>query len=416
MGSASRWYLHQSLLDLQRNLASINVPIRFLSGTASQLLPAVARKSSASRMVWNRVVEPGQEIIDQHIRSVLTTMGLSVKIHQDDCLLMPGSALKKDGTPYRVFTPFWRQVEERLGAAGVQSRLYPPPPAAARTFDCDPAEVDQLQLLGPHPWYLKLAAYWQPGEASAHQLLETFLHSKVATYEGQREIPASAGTSQLSPALHFGEISAARVYSLCQEAMLHEPDEHARIGLRRFLTELGWREFARHVLHACPDTPQVSLDRRFERPGAWELDPEGTMLHAWEHGRTGVPLVDAGMRELWETGWMQNRVRMVAASFLTKNLGIHWRDGARWFWDTLVDADLASNTLAWQWVAGCGTDAAPYYRIFNPELQARKFDPDQLYIQRWLGKDAVRPAIVDLKASRNQALSRYQSVIRPATA
>lgn len=140
------------------------------------------------------------------------------------------------------------------------------------------------------------------------------------------------------------------------------------------------------------------------------------MLHAWEHGRTGVPLVDAGMRELWETGWMQNRVRMVAASFLTKNLGIHWRDGARWFWDTLVDADLASNTLAWQWVAGCGTDAAPYYRIFNPELQARKFDPDQLYIQRWLGKDAVRPAIVDLKASRNQALSRYQSVIRPATA
>lgn len=358
IGSASRWYLHQSLLDLQKSLAAINVPIRYLTGSATQQLPAVARETGASRVVWNRVVEPGQENIDKRIGTALTTAGLSFEIYDDDCLLMPESALKKDGTPYRVFTPFWRQVVERLGAAGVQSRLHPHPAAVAQTFDCNPAEVDRLQLLDGRPWHRKLHAYWQPGEASAHHLLETFLQSKIAAYEEQREIPASVGTSRLSPALHFGEISAARVYSLCQEALLHEPHERARKSLRRFLTELGWREFARHVLHAYPDTPRVSLDRRFERPGAWALDPEGELLRAWQLGRTGMPLVDAGMRELWETGWMHNRVRMIVASFLTKNLGIHWQAGASWFWDTLVDADLASNTLAWQWVAGCGTDAA----------------------------------------------------------
>ena len=416
IGGASRWYLHQSLLNLQKSLATINVRIRFLSGSATRQIPAVARETGASRVVWNRVVEPGQENMDEQIRSVLSTAGISVKIYADDCLLMPESALKKDGGPYRVFTPFWRQVEERLGVAGVQSRLHPRPAAVAQTFDCDPAEVERLKLLDRHPWHLKLDKYWQPGEVSAHRLLETFLDSKIAAYQEQREIPASAGTSQLSPALHFGEISAAGVYSLCQEALLHEPHEGARNSLRRFLTELGWREFARHVLHAYPDTPRVSLNRHFERPGAWALDPEGELLRAWQHGRTGIPLVDAGMRELWETGWMHNRVRMIVASFLTKNLGIHWQQGARWFWDTLVDADLASNTLAWQWVAGCGTDAAPYYRIFNPELQARKFDPDQVYIRRWLGKDAIWPAVVDLKASRNQALKRYQSVIRPTEA
>ncbi|PUB89631.1 MAG: hypothetical protein DBP00_02000 [gamma proteobacterium symbiont of Ctena orbiculata] len=319
---------------------------------------------------------------------------------------------KKDGTPYKVFTPFWRHASDLVQQIGVEQCLFPRPRPAKDPLSTDSLEVEKLGLLDEHPWHQKLQAYWSPGERSALKMLSRFLQESIDGYDDWRDFPARQGTSRLSAALHFGELSAARIYAVCQGRLAHEAGEGARAGIRSFLAEIGWREFSRHLLHAFPLSPAISLNRRFEHPGAWVQDDNDRQLRAWQRGETGIPLVDAGMHELWESGWMHNRVRMVTASFLTKNLGIHWRQGAAWFWDTLVDADLASNTLGWQWVAGCGADAAPYYRIFNPHLQARKFDSAGEYIHRWLG-DCIDPApLVDLGASRVQALQRYQAAIR----
>jgi deoxyribodipyrimidine photo-lyase len=243
-------------------------------------------------------------------------------------------------------------------------------------------------------------------------LLSGFLQQKVEGYDEHRDLPYYQGTSRLSAALHFGELSVARLFAICQGRLMHEANQGTGRDIQRFLTQVGWREFSRHVLIAFPQTPTISMNRRFEHPGAWVEDVDNRQLLAWQRGETGIPLVDAGMRQLWESGWMHNRVRMVVASFLTKNLGIHWREGAHWFWDTLVDADLASNTLGWQWVAGCGTDAAPYYRIFNPQLQAKKFDPKGEYIHQWSGDEIGLAPLVDLGDSRTQALQRYQVAIR----
>jgi deoxyribodipyrimidine photo-lyase len=311
-----------------------------------------------------------------------------------------------------VFTPFWRRAYEFLAAGGFQERLLAAPRAVGAALRPDPGAVDRLELLGPVDWHSKLERHWRPGESAALDRWAAFFEADIADYDADRERPDIPGTSMLSPALHFGEISALRLYAQCAGRLADEPDEGARAGIIRFMMELGWREFARHVLHAWPDLPNRSLDRRFDRPEAWESDVDGRMLRAWRQGETGFSLIDAGMRQLWETGWMHNRVRMVVASFLTKNLGIHWREGAHWFWDTLVDADLASNTLGWQWVAGCGTDAAPYYRIFNPETQAQKFDPDHTYRAHWLGEGLRPTPVLDLKASRARALARYQHAIK----
>lgn len=411
-GAASRWYLHHSLLSLQQDLAAIGVPLRCLTGAVVEALPAYVARLGASQVYWNRLVEPVQETRDEAVRTALEASGVTVKTFDDDCLLMPERLHKSDGSVCRVFTPFWRRATELLGTQALNHRLSGPPVKAAQPIGPHTDRVTDLDLLPSHPWHEKLHAHWQPGEAEALRLLADFLQSKVAEYTEQRDMPASSGTSRLSAALHFGEISVVRIHALCEQALVCEQNEQVRSGIHRFLTEIGWREFARHVLHAFPQTPDRSLNERFEREGAWAPDPDDRLLRAWQRGETGIALVDAGMRELWETGWMHNRVRMVVASFLTKNLGIHWSEGARWFWDTLVDADLASNTLGWQWVAGCGTDAAPYYRIFNPDTQAKKFDPEGAYISRWLGNREAGLAMVELKASRAQALERYQSAIR----
>ncbi len=415
-GAASLWYLHHSLVELQKSLAGIGVPLRVFSGSAETRLSAFCAEIGASNVYWNRVVEPAQEAVDQEVGKVLSRAGIIFSVFPDDCLIMPEQAYKKDGSAYRVFTPFWRSLQERLETQPLQARLSPLPSGSRQPIACSTADLDVLQLLPEHPWHLKLHAHWQPGEVSAQRLLETFLEIKCAQYETHRDYPAIDGTSRLSPALHFGEISVVRVYAACREAGMFEPDENTRSGIRRFLSEIGWREFARHMLHAFPQTAENSLNARFDQDAAWEPDPGDRLLYAWQHGETGIALVDAGMRELWQTGWMHNRVRMIVASFLTKNLGIHWREGARWFRDTLVDADLASNTLGWQWVAGCGTDAAPYFRVFNPDTQARKFDPEGRYISRWLANRLQAPPIVDLKASRARALDRYQRVIRQTVA
>jgi deoxyribodipyrimidine photo-lyase len=412
MGAASRWYLHHSLVELQQGLARIGVPLRLLVGSSETLLPAFCAEHAVSQVYWNRVVEPLREANDERLKSLLSRVGIDCRVFPDDCLLMPEQGCKADGSAYRVFTPFWRSLQNRLHIPDLQLRMHPMPRASAEPVACSPTAVDALQLLPRHPWQLKLHHHWQPGEASAQRLLESFVENKLAHYEVQRDLPAVDGTSRLSPALHFGEISVAQVYVYCSEVLMHEPDEAVRSATRRFLSEIGWREFGRHVLHAFPHTSEHSMKRLFDQDGIWEPDPDERLLHAWQRGETGIALVDAGMRELWETGWMQNRVRMIAGSFLTKNLGIHWREGARWFRDTLVDADLASNTLGWQWVAGCGTDAAPYFRIFNPDTQASKFDAEGHYIARWLDDRMRRPPIVDLKLSRARALQRYKRAIR----
>ena len=243
-----------------------------------------------------------------------------------------------------------------------------------------------LQALGLPPcirWDAGLAAAWHPGEAAAFARAEAFLRADVADYPERRDLPGQTGTSRLSPHLHFGEIGPRQLVSIARQAGESK-------GSDAFLRELGWREFAHHLLYHFPHTPQAPLDDRFT---AFPWREEGTeaLLGAWQRGRTGIPLVDAGMRELWETGWMHNRARMVAASLLTKNLRIPWQLGARWFWDTLVDADLANNTLGWQWTAGCGADAAPYFRVFNPVRQGERFDPDGTYVRRWC-PEARRPA------------------------
>ena len=410
-GGASRWYLDRSLRSLQDSLASLGIPLHLERGGPALRIGALANRLGCRRVYWNRLVEPGQAALDDALMRTLLQAGVSVRTFDDDCLIMPEHLRRSDGSPYRVFTPFWRRAYALLEAGGFHDRLPATPGAVGEPLPADPTAVDRLGLLDPNAWHRKLARHWQPGERTALDRWAAFFGDGIQDYDADRDLPGVPGTSSLSPALHFGELSALRLYAQCAERLSSEPDEGARAGIIRFMMELGWREFARHVLHAWPDLPNRSLDRRFDRPGAWE-GADGRLLRAWRQGETGFSLVDAGMRQLWETGWMHNRVRMVVASFLTKNLGIHWREGARWFWDTLVDADLASNTLGWQWVAGCGTDAAPYYRIFNPDTQAQRFDPDYSYRGRWLGEGLRPPPILDLRLSRERALARYRDAIK----
>ena len=411
-GGASRWYLHHSLLALQSQLADIGVTMLCRYGSAQQVLAEICQSINVDSIYWNQVIEPGPISLDESIKSGLESAGVSVEISPDDTLLLPQQALKSDGTPYKVFTPFWRNVQQKLQYVDFSSRLSAAPKTISKPVETNLHSIESLQLLDKHDWHSKLHQHWNPGEQNALKLFSVFIANGLSSYETARDIPAESGTSSISAALHFGEISVARIYDYCRSLLLHETNHETVQSIKRFMAEIGWREFSRHLLHAFPDSHSMSLNRRFEQPEAWELKQSDQILHRWQQGETGVPLVDAGMRQLWQTGWMHNRVRMVVASFLTKNLGIHWLNGARWFWDTLVDADLASNTMGWQWVAGCGADAAPYFRVFNPELQAKKFDPQGKYIQQWLGDEILTPTLVDLKISRERALERYQTFIR----
>jgi deoxyribodipyrimidine photo-lyase len=416
MGGASRWYLHHSLLALQQALAEIGVSLICRRGGLLAQMREFLKQRRIGKLFFNRVMEPGQGELEQDIALLMDHDNVDLESFHDDSLLPAERVTKRDGTPFRVFTPFWRHALQTLERNGLEERLLPKPRSSNHTLTANFHEVEKLGLLHNHPWHEKLHAYWSPGEASALRIFSRFLQESVDGYEVMRDFPAHLGTSKLSAALHFGELSVARLFTVCQGRLAHQAGEDARVAMGRFLAQIGWREFSRHILCAFPQTPTLSMNRRYEDPGAWEADVDDHQLKAWQRGETGIPLVDAGMHELWGSGWMHNRVRMVVASFLTKNLGIHWLKGARWFWDTLVDADLASNTLGWQWVAGCGTDAAPYYRIFNPHLQAKKFDPEGEYIRRWLGDNGRGSTpLVDLAASRAQALKRYQATLRRIT-
>jgi deoxyribodipyrimidine photo-lyase len=369
-GAASRWWLHHSLTALAGALAAAGAPLVLRRGNAAQILPALARETGAVSVFAGIGLEPWARRQERAVAEALGAEGAALHRFRTASLFPPDALRTGTGGGYGVYTPFARAATAAAAAVKPPARApahIPAPPAPASE------PLDSWRLCpGAPDWAGGLRAAWTPGEAGGRAKLLRFLDRTLADYAGARDRADRAGTSGLSPHLHFGEISPAQVW-------------HAAAGdgtgPEKFRAELLWREFAIHQLWHHPDLPEQPLRSAFASM-PWRDDPAA--LAAWQRGRTGVPLVDAGMRQLWETGWMHNRVRMVAASFLVKHLLLPWQAGEAWFWDTLVDADLAANAASWQWVAGCGADAAPYFRVFNPVLQGRRFDPDGAYVRRFV--------------------------------
>ncbi len=377
-GGASRWWLHHSLARLAEALAGCGSQLCLRAGENSLVvLEGLARECGATRVVWNRRYEPAIMARDQRVKAALRSAGLDVESFNGRLLREPWSVKTKTGGPFQVFTPFWRHclaLEDPAEPLSAPTLITAPPrwPASAT--------LESLRLLPEIDWAAGLRAEWTPGSRAAHASLQHFLAGPFADYHSLRNQPGVAGTSRLSPHLHFGEIGPREIWHATRRAALARgPRTTWRDS--QFLTEIGWREFAYHLLYHFPETPTRPLRANYAR---FPWKSAETAKAAWTRGATGYPIVDAGLRQLWHTGWMHNRVRMIAASFLIKDLLVNWTEGAGWFWDTLVDADLASNTLGWQWVAGCGADAAPFFRIFNPTTQGQKFDPEGAYIRRWV--------------------------------
>ncbi len=417
MGAASRWYAHQSLEKLDASLKALQSQLFFEQGDNIHCLLSLARRVGAKCIMWNRIYEPEWVKRDGVTKQVLEKSGFEVKIFHDHALFKPGEVLNKAGLPYQVFTPYWRALSPNIlqvessslnrSLADISCSITPVINVQQSTLS-----LDELGLLDDHSWHEKLHAHWQAGEAAAASRL-AFMLTKLAQYPQQRDYPAVSATSGLSAALHFGEVSAWQIVQALHPTWQGEMGSKAAQGAEALVRQLAWREFAINLIYQHPCSDQVSLNTQYEQSDIWGYDE--ILIRKWQRGETGFALVDAGMQQLWQTGTMHNRVRMVVASFLTKNLGQHWLHGARWFWDTLVDADLPNNTMGWQWVAGCGCDAAPYYRIFNPETQAKRFDSKGEYCDRWLqGKPNVE-RLVDLNHSRQAALDRY-AVLRDTNA
>jgi deoxyribodipyrimidine photo-lyase len=380
-GGASRWWLHGSLAALARELAGRGAPLMLRSGAAEKVLAELVAESGATAVAWNRCYEPWAIRRDTRIKSALQARGVEVASHNAALLFEPWTIRTRMGLPYGVFTPFWRNC--------LQQTEPPRPLPAPKTLsgyvnDLASEDLDSWSLRPARPdWAGGLRAAWTPGEDGAEARLASFLGRAIRKYKYDRNRPHRNGTSQLSPHLHWGEIGPRQIWHRVRA--LRAPSA----AVDTYLAELGWREFSHHLLYHQPDLPKQPLQPEF-RHFPWRRDKAA--LAAWRRGRTGYPIVDAGMRELWQTGWMHNRVRMIVASFLVKDLLLPWQDGEAWFWDTLVDADLASNAASWQWVAGCGADAAPFFRIFNPVLQGERFDPDGDYVRRFVPELAKLPA------------------------
>ncbi|MGB8852970.1 MAG: deoxyribodipyrimidine photo-lyase [Pirellulales bacterium] len=405
-GAASRWWLHHSLEKLAAVLEKLGAPLVIRRGPTQAALESLAKETKATHVVWNRRYEPVVIARDTAIKKKLAAAGLDVESFNGSLLFEPMHVATKEGKPYQVFTPFWRSL---LGRDEPAAPLAGPKKLTAVAATPKSLAVADLGLLPTIDWAGTMRKTWTPGEAGGAKRLAVFLADRIGGYGTERDRPDHEGTSSLSPHLHFGEISPRRVWHDVREAAGGKPAAKMVGSPEVYLRELGWREFANHLLYHFPHTTDAPLRADYAR-FPWANDPVG--LRAWQRGRTGFPIVDAGMRQLWATGWMHNRVRMIVASFLVKDLRISWLDGARWFWDTLVDADLAANTLGWQWAAGCGADAAPYFRIFNPTSQAAKFDPDEAYVRTWVdvaAADYPEP-IVDHAAARLRALEALKVV------
>ncbi len=381
-GGASRWWLAQSLRALDHELRKCDQKLVLRHGAAADVIPALAREANASRVYWNRRYDQAGISVDDAVVAKLKDDHINGGTFPGNLLFEPGRIQTKDGGPLRVFTPFWK----RILAMGELRKPVPAPTSLPPTIDDVSSDtLDDWQLEPSRPdWAGGIREAWTPGEATAREQLADFIDG-IKGYSENRDRPDRSATSRLSPHLRFGEISPIDIFHAARFAA--DKGSPSR-DIEKFLSELGWREFSYHLLHRYPDLATRNLQQRFDA-FPWRSDAEA--LKAWQQGRTGYPIVDAGMRELWHTGWMHNRVRMVTASFLIKHLLIDWRLGEQWFWDTLVDADPANNTASWQWVAGSGADAAPYFRIFNPILQGEKFDPDGAYVRQWVPEIAGLP-------------------------
>ncbi|MEX2200217.1 MAG: deoxyribodipyrimidine photo-lyase [Dongiaceae bacterium] len=430
-GGASRWWLDRSLATLDIALQEHGARLILRTGDAADTLAAVLRETGAGAVFWNRCYEPAAIARDKRIKAMLQAAGIDAQSFNAALLHEPWTVKTQQGQPYKVFTPFWRAIRALPKGAVLPSipKSLPSPAAwpgseTLADWALKPAKPD---------WTRGLRDAWQPGECGAKERLNAFIDDTLADYRTGRDRPDFVGTSRLSPHLHFGEIGPRQIWhAITTHAAASDGTDSAA---ESFLRELGWREFTHHLLYHWPDLPDVNWKRSFDG-FPWRDDAMG--LAAWQRGLTGYPIVDAGMRELWQIGWMHNRVRMIAASFLIKDLLIDWRIGEKWFWDTLVDADLAQNAASWQWVAGSGADAAPFFRVFNPVLQGQKFDPDGTYVRRFVPELAKLPTehihapweapapvldragialgatypkpIVDHKRARERALAAYQAL------
>lgn len=429
MGGASRWWLHHSLCALNKSLKN---KLLVLRGDPKKIISKLVKNYNINSIYWNRCYEPWRIKRDKQIKADLESSGISVNTYNGSLLWEPWEVLKSDGTPYKVFTPFYRNGCLQV-AAPREPLAKPKRMSFVDHSESDGAvTIDQLRLLPTMSWDTEMAKQWKIGEKAAIRRLDDFLAGDIDDYKAGRDFPAKQSVSRLSPHLHWGEISPNQIWQAVSLLPETENTEH-------FLRELGWREFSYSLLYYFPELPEKNWQEKFNR-FAWRRDARA--LSRWQRGLTGYPIVDAGMRELWQTGYMHNRVRMIVGSFLVKNLLLHWREGEAWFWDCLLDADLASNSASWQWVAGCGADAAPYFRIFNPVTQGQKFDGDGAYTRRYLpeladlpdrylfspweapelvlreagvvlGKTYPKP-VVDLKASRERALAAFQALKIPA--
>ena len=423
MGGASRWWLHHSLSALND---SLDGKLNIYQGEPCEIFKDLQQRFMVLSVSWNRCYEPWRIARDKKIKAMLGEEGIGVHSHNGSLLWEPWDVLKKDGSPYKVFTPFYRR--------GCLQKPAPRRPELAPSsleliYDTEKSmSVSALALLPSIPWDKSLAPHWEIGEQGASKKLDAFIRRRANDYKEGRNYPAQKSVSGLSPHLHFGELSPQQVW----DAMGKLP---ANDDIDCFQSEIGWREFSYSLLYHFPSLPRNSLQAKFERfPWIESAD----YLNAWQKGMTGYPLVDAGMRELWQTGSMHNRVRMVVGSFLVKNLLLHWHHGEKWFWDCLVDADLASNSAGWQWIAGCGADAAPYFRVFNPVTQGEKFDKQGEYTRRYVPELAALPdkylfcpweapagmlaaagitlgetyphPIVDVKVSRERALEAFRTL------
>ena len=393
-GTASRWWLHQSLAALDATLRNLGSRLIIRRGPTLDTLRTVMKETRADAVFWNRRYEPALVGRDARIKATVAAESFNSAL-----LVEPWEIHNAEGHPYRVFTPFWRACVSRYAndVPATSPMKLPAPRKWPQSLTLEALElepkVDRAKTM---------RATWQPGEAGAHKQIQMFLAGSVDNYGGDRDRPDIVGTSRLSPHLHFGEIGPRQVW----RAICGHPSPSAM----EYLRQLGWREFAHHLLFHFPDTTDKPLQDEFAK-FPWRRDAK--LLRAWQRGQTGYPIVDAGMRELGRTGWMHNRVRMIVASFLAKDLLVSWQEGARWFWDTLVDADLANNTLGWQWVAGCGADAAPFFRVFNPQSQAQKFDPDGEYVKRWVpehGTQRYAAPVVDHALARARALEAWTAL------
>ncbi|KTD62486.1 cryptochrome/photolyase family protein [Legionella shakespearei] len=419
MGGAQLWWLHHSLLSLKSNLQQVNLDLYLRQSDPMTLFKELISQYQVEAVYWNRCYEPMHSARDQAIKTELKAMGIQVISCNGSLLHEPWEVMNQSGNYFKVFTPYWKQCLRQMQPRPLMNVAKWP---LSQSIPSDP--LDEWNLLPKKPdWAVGFASYWQPGEQGALANLDLFIDEYLSGYKEHRNEPGTSGTSRLSPHLHFGEISPQQVWAAIQQVM-REPGCDL-LSAETYLAELGWREFSYQLLYHFPQLMEANFKPQFDA-FPWQNDEEG--LRLWQRGLTGYPIVDAGMRELWHTGYMHNRVRMIVASFLTKHLMIDWRRGAAWFWDTLLDADLANNSASWQWVAGSGADAAPYYRIFNPTVQGEKFDPQGEYIKRWVpelasatkqwihqpwnapkGTFADYPApIVDHATARQVALESYQ--------